>query len=421
MIRTLDVYVDDTLVGQLTDESNIWVFEYARSWLVNETRYPLSPHIPLREGRQVDEETFRPVQWFFENLLPEEKARTLLAKDVRVPVEDGFELLNVAGAESAGAITLMPKGEKFASGTALALTHEEMNKRINNLSKSPLNRAEPKRMSVAGAQHKMLVIYRNGELLEPSGSVPSTHILKPEHASPDLYYYTVRNEWFVMKLAKQCGLNTPSVDIRYLPEPVYLIERFDRIGQFSHRQRCHVLDGCQLLNLASSMKYAHSTAANLRKLAQYSRMKAQTALDIFRWAVFNALVGNGDAHLKNLSFFIKDADVIMTPHYDLLSTAIYEAPHKHMDHELSYPMGEAQFLGELSEAHIMAFAEELNVPASLAARQLREMAKVILKNASYLVDVVKAVEPHPGKAGEVRMVNEILHNCIKETIKNLRL
>ena len=60
-------------------------------------------------------------------------------------------------------------------------------------------------MCVAGAQHKMLVIYRDGEILEPSGFSPSTHILKPEHSSPDVYYHTFRNELFVMKLAKLCG------------------------------------------------------------------------------------------------------------------------------------------------------------------------------------------------------------------------
>lgn len=421
MNRALDVYADDTFVGKLTDESNIWGFEYAPAWLASENRHPLSPHIPLREGKHIDGATYRPVQWFFDNLLPEEKARDLLAKNVRVPIEDAFGLLKVAGAESAGAITLLPEGEPLTRGEVHSLTYEEVNERIKNLPKAPLNRAERKRMSVAGAQHKMLVIYRDGEILEPSGFFPSTHILKPEHSSPDVYYHTVRNEWFVMKLAKLCGLDVPSVDIRYLPEPVYLIERFDRVGLYPDQHRCHVLDGCQLLNLAPNMKYLNSTAENLNQLAQLSRMKAKTTLDIFRWALFNALVGNGDAHLKNLSFFIKDSDVVMTPHYDLLSTAIYELPHKHMDHELSQPMGKAQFLGELSEANIMEFAEELHVPASLAAVQVRKMTKAIEQNASRLINFVKNEEKHSGKAGEERMVNEIFHNCIKETIANLKL
>lgn len=77
MNRALDVYVDDTLVGKLTDENNIWGFEYTPSWLASNIRHPLSPHIPLQEGKQIDGGTYRPVQWFFDNLLPEEKAHEL--------------------------------------------------------------------------------------------------------------------------------------------------------------------------------------------------------------------------------------------------------------------------------------------------------------------------------------------------------
>lgn len=31
-----------------------------------------------------------------------------------------------------------------------------------------------------------------------------------------------------MQLAAACGFNVPEVDMQYIPEPVYLIERFDR-------------------------------------------------------------------------------------------------------------------------------------------------------------------------------------------------
>ena len=150
-------------------------------------------------------------------------------------------------------------------------------------------------------------------------------------------------------------------------------------------------------------------------------MEAKTTLDIFRWALFNALVGNGDAHLKKLLFPIKNSDVVMTPQYDLLSTAIYELPHKHMAHELSQPMGKAQFLGELSETNIVEFAEELLVPASLEAVQVRKMTKAIEQNASRLINVVKNEEQHSGIAGEERLINEIFYNCMKETIANLKL
>ncbi|BBO25717.1 HipA domain-containing protein [Alteromonas sp. I4] len=419
MKRALDVYIDKTQVGKLTDENNIWAFEYTTGWLTSQHRHPLSPHITLEAGKQIDGSSFRPVQWFFDNLLPEEKARELLARHVKVPVEDAFQLLKEAGAESAGAITLMPEGEEVAPGTVHKLTYEEVNQRILNLPQVPLNRAERKRMSVAGAQHKMLVIYRHGELLEPSGFFPSTHILKPQHSSPEVYYHTVRNEWFVMTLAGLCGLEVPPVDIRYLPEPVYLIERFDRAGEYPHQHRRHVLDGCQLLNLGPHMKYPNSNAGSLNKLAELTRMKARTKIDIFRWALFNALVGNGDAHLKNLSFFINKEDVVMTPHYDLLSTAIYEAPHKHMDHQLSQQMGDAQYLGQLTVPNILAFAEELQLPTKLAKRELDRLIGKIEQEAIPLMQQVQDAPAHPGKGGEIRMIKEIYYNCIKEMVTRL--
>ncbi len=133
MKRALDVYIDKTQVGKLTDENNIWAFEYTTGWLTSQHRHPLSPHITLEAGKQIDGSSFRPVQWFFDNLLPEEKARELLARHVKVPVEDAFQLLKEAGAESAGAITLMPEGEEVAPGTVHKLTYEEVNQRILNL------------------------------------------------------------------------------------------------------------------------------------------------------------------------------------------------------------------------------------------------------------------------------------------------
>lgn len=419
MIRKLEVYVDNTLIGQLTENDNIWAFQYATSWLANPQCHPLSPHIALKSDEQIDGSSFRPVQWFFDNLLPEEKARELLAKNLNTPIQDAFQLLKKAGAESAGAITLLPEGEALTPGGVHELRTEEVNKRILNLPQAPLNRTEHKRMSVAGAQHKMLVIFRDGKLYEPSGFFPSSHILKPQHSSPEVYYQTVRNEWFVMKLARSCGLDVPDVDICYLPEPVYLIKRFDRTGEYPNQQRRHVLDGCQLLNLAPLMKYSNSNAESLNRLSELSRMKAQTKINIFRWALFNALIGNGDAHLKNLSFFINQNDVVMTPHYDLLSTAIYEQAHKHIDHELSQPMGDAKYFGQLSESNIMAFAEELHIPAKLAKRELVKLTSNIEKHAIPLMQQVQQEKAHPGMAGEIRMINEIFHNCIKETVNRL--
>jgi len=84
-------------------------------------------------------------------------------------------------------------------------------------------------MSLAGAQHKMLVVIKKSALYEPVGATPSTYILKPEHPDTSTYPASVFNEFLTMRLAKAARLNVPFVDMRYVPEPVYLIERFDRV------------------------------------------------------------------------------------------------------------------------------------------------------------------------------------------------
>ncbi len=82
-------------------------------------------------------------------------------------------------------------------------------------------------MSLAGAQHKLAVVIEDGKLYEPVGARASTHILKPDHPDED-YPHSVINEWFSMSLAKAMGLAVPAVEMRSVPEPIYLIERFDR-------------------------------------------------------------------------------------------------------------------------------------------------------------------------------------------------
>jgi len=118
-------------------------------------------------------------------------------------------------------------------------------------------------MSMAGAQDKLLVVYRDGMLFEPVGSEPSTHILKPNHRGAD-YPASVINEYLVMRLARKLKLSVPTVARRYSPEPVYIIERFDRqVDQAGGTRRRHIVDACQLLNKSRSFKYKNATLQTL--------------------------------------------------------------------------------------------------------------------------------------------------------------
>ncbi|MDV6316094.1 HipA domain-containing protein [Idiomarina sp. HP20-50] len=417
--RQLSVYINDKPVGQLKEHNGLWVFEYTQNWLEGSISFALTPSLNLTKKEHIDTGTQRPVQWFFDNLLPEEKAREVLAKDYDLDKEDAFALLEAIGAESAGAITLLNPGETLPPGGLFALTDSDISRRIHTLPKGQMNSKQRKRMSLAGAQHKMLLVINEEGRFEPSGQTPSTHILKPEHTQPEFYWFTVRNEYFVMTLAQRCQLIVPKVDIDYVPEPIYIVERFDRAGTYPNTQRVHVLDGCQMLDISASAKYRASNVAALKRLVDITRAPAQTAFRLFRWALFNFLVGNGDAHLKNLTFRYSVNDCQLMPHYDLLSTAVYTDARDHVNEELSQPIGGAKYFGQVSRKSVLAFAEDLGLNKPVAEREIERLCKSIQQEADKLITELEQQPNFESRAGELQLLRNIRYRCIGEFVSQL--
>jgi serine/threonine-protein kinase HipA len=44
---------------------------------------------------------------------------------------------------------------------------------------------------------------------------------------------------------------------------------------------------------------------------------------LLRWAIFNFLIGNADAHAKNLAMIFTDRGPRLAPFYDLICTQVY--------------------------------------------------------------------------------------------------
>ena len=99
--RTLLAQINGETVGSLYEVDGLWAFQYASGWLSNPRRFALSPHLPLQDEVLLDGASWRPVQWYFDNLLPEEGQRLLLAGDAQLEAADAFALLAYYGAESA--------------------------------------------------------------------------------------------------------------------------------------------------------------------------------------------------------------------------------------------------------------------------------------------------------------------------------
>ncbi len=428
-MRSLDAYLNHRKVGTLCEGDDLWRFEYDAEWMQAADGFDLSPGLPRTRQRHLDGASRRTVQWYFDNLLPEETLREAVGKEAGIVGDDAFALLAYLGAESAGSLLLLPPGHPVSGqGGVVPLPDVALCRRIRDLPRTTLGSGAPKRMSAAGAQHKLLVVVRDGALFEPVGAEPSTHILKPNHPSSD-YPASVINEYFCMRLVQAVLGDGPAVHRRYTPEPVYLVERFDRYADAEgNTQRKHIVDACQLLDKSRSFKYQAASVATLAEIVDRCRNRAVTRLRLFSWLVFNLLIANDDNHLKNLSFLVTHEGIALAPWYDLLSTGSYRT-RAFADERATWPAvdmmvplpGASRF-GEVTRSAVLQAGEGLGVPRRLAERELDRIATEMARTVPRLVDAIahenvalpKAVHAH--LAGEMRLLRTIVHLVIPEML-----
>src|SRR3546814_5470406 len=89
--RELIASIGGRPVGVLSESAGVWKFTYAPEWLAYAGRFALSPALPLSSAPILDGSSLRPVQWYFDNLLPEEAQRQLMATDAGIRAADRSE------------------------------------------------------------------------------------------------------------------------------------------------------------------------------------------------------------------------------------------------------------------------------------------------------------------------------------------
>ena len=441
-MRSLDVHVDHRLVGTLHEGDDIWHFTYDPRWTEAPDGFDLAPGLPRSQATHVDGGTHRPVQWYFDNLLPEELLRQAISREAGIKGDDAFALLEYLGAESAGSLTLLPPGQSLPDTAGLRpLPDEALCRRIAALPRQTLTANAPKRMSLAGAQNKLLVVYHDGELYEPVGAAASTHILKPDHPDASTYPASVSNEFATMRMAAAAGLSVPAVHHRYVPDPVYIVDRFDRqlLGQrltedglpVLEVRRLHVIDACQLLNRSRSFKHTGASLEALRSIVERTSNRAHTRLQLFRWLVFNMLVANDDCHLKNLSFFVAPEGIKLAPHYDLLATGAYytraiaEARATWPDVSMAFALPGATRFGDVTREAALAAGRELGLSLNTARRLLAEAmtgVPLALARETSLLEQRHAAAPpaaHAYLAAEARLMRVVQHIIVPDMLERL--
>lgn len=174
-----------------------------------------------------------------------------------------------------------------------------------------------------------------------------------------------------MMLAKEIGLNVPDVALSQIGDiPVFIIERYDRyVDDNQNLWRILQEDFCQLLMLEPTMKYQNSGGPSLESCAQKIREHSSDSLadieQLLKWVAFNVLVGNADAHGKNLSMVWRSEGIRLAPFYDILSTTVYGEDH---DTEFAMSIGREYDTKKLTRDNWMQLAEYLDVSIKLVDR-----------------------------------------------------
>lgn len=324
MSDQLDLYCNTMLVGNLRQIARKKLaFQYSESWLENNQAFPLSIRLPLNNNIYSDEQVLP----FFENILPESIIRQTLAQQFHISDTNVFGMLEKIGGDCAGAISLFPPDSQPTRSEARyqEVNDDEIEKIVLDLPKHPFLANRKLRLSLAGAQNKLPIYFNNNIIYLPTGRLPSSHILKPPIQR---FKYSVINEFFSMKFAQALGLPIPTIALRKNNTPLYIIKRFDRVSNSAGELiRIHQEDFCQALGLLSSQKYESEGGPSLAQcftlVKTYSTQPAVDIIYLLNWVIFNYLIGNADAHAKNLSFIITEAGPKLSPCYDILCTHIY--------------------------------------------------------------------------------------------------
>jgi len=375
MSHELSVWLFAHHVGTLSLVEGRLNFSYAPTWLAQPNAVALSTSLPL-QTKAFDDHESRP---FFAGLLPEGQMRRLIAQQFQISGQNDFALLDSIGGECAGAVTFLEPGQTLPVPDSVEdvewLSDEEVVAILEELPRRPmLAGKDGLRLSLAGAQDKLPVVFDGHRIGLPRNGTPSSHILKPSiHAVED----SVINEGFCMALAEAMQLKPAKSKVHtILNHPFLLVERYDRLTDMHKgRPRLHQEDFCQALGVVPEMKYQNEGGPDLMQcfdlVRRVTRPSAPQVLRLLDGVIFNALIGNHDAHAKNFSLLYSGKTPVLAPFYDMLSTSVYPA----LTPKMAMKIGSKYNFSEVQARHWEQFAQSAGFAKAPAKKHILEIAR----------------------------------------------
>ena len=320
-MASLDVYMNEYYVGIFTKKSSgAHSFQYTEDWVNQPGSRPISLSMPL----QLQEYQGDCVYNFFDNLLPDNtEIRNRIVSRYNANSNQPFDLLAAIGADTVGALRLLPSGSTPADIKKIEyqkLNDTELEKiLLGYKSNTPLGMLKEYtdfRISIAGAQEKTALLLKDNHWCVPHNNTPTTHIIKLPIGVIESHSYTmdlsnsVENEYLCTLIAKEFDLPVPHCSIIKTKNVKALaVERFDRkySSDKSWIIRLPQEDFCQILNIPSALKYENEGGPGIIDIMKYLLGSSNADQDRFHFMkaqVLFWLLAATDGHAKNFSVFI---------------------------------------------------------------------------------------------------------------------
>lgn len=395
------VFLYDQHVGQIQRRLSSTRFVFEESYLASQNRAILG--LGFEENLTKAWSGIGRLPEWFSNLLPEGKLREWVGAAQGVSVHQEMDLLARLGHDLPGAVRVVASSDPLPVGTSWLEPEDP----------SPTSRGEEHwRFSLAGVGMKFSMLEGGGRFTAPAVGERGDWIVKTPDQSHACVPY---NEYAMMTLARHAGIEVPEVRLvsrdalGEIPHGVwgaesfaFAVRRFDRGPE---RQLIHIEDFAQVRGWYPEQKYR----GKFESLAGYVYRGHDTdsLREFARRLTFNALIGNGDAHLKNWSLIYRDKRrPTLSPAYDIVSTVPYI---KRDDAGLSF-CGSKEF-GSVSPGCFRRLERKLRSQASLddVVEQVTKRALVCVEIAA---DILNPIAPD--------MAHHIVQRVKSESARFLR-
>jgi serine/threonine-protein kinase HipA len=158
-------------------------------------------------------------------------------------------------------------------------------------------------------------------------------------------------------------------------------------------RRIHQEDFCQALGRPPEQKYQADGGPLAREIVRlirdgWSTTPAKDVLAFVDLVVFNAIIGNADAHGKNYSMLYDGKSRRLAPGYDLVSTVFWPA----LASAPAMKIGGSDSINSILSGHWRKFAQETGVSLAALRSRIKQLCTAVASQTCASLAVPKECE-----------------------------